>query len=276
LTGKEMMQAYVFQDLAIVVPENSPDTQIHKEISEQLITSAFGNDEAIRFTVPEAEETAGKIIRYVRLPKGELPQGWKAVPVRYLLNIASEAKMPIGSGAIGRLLRAFHIAQSREESRFCSRCGGRNKTCEKEPLALECSSCGRQEFPRISPAIMVIITNDKGEALLAHNAGFPSKIYALIAGFNEPGESVERTIMREVMEEVNIEVCDIRYICSQPWPFPNSLMLGFSARYLKGEIKPDGTEIADAQWFSRDKLPELPGHGSLSRYLIGMWLDGKL
>jgi len=124
--------------------------------------------------------------------------------------------------------------------------------------------------------VITIVINDKDEALLAHNKKFTSGVYSLIAGFNEAGESLEATVAREIKEEVNIDVKDIRYIRSQPWPFPNSLMLGFSARHKTGEIRPDGVEIEDAQWFPKDRLPGLPGFGSVSRYLIGLWLDGKL
>jgi NAD+ diphosphatase len=99
-------------------------------------------------------------------------------------------------------------------------------------------------------------------------------MYSLIAGFTEAGESLESTVAREVREEVNIEVKDIRYIVSQPWPFPHSLMLGFTARRASGELRPDGIEIEDAQWFSRDKLPLIPGHGSVSRFLIDRWAAG--
>jgi NAD+ diphosphatase len=124
----------------------------------------------------------------------------------------------------------------------------------------------------VCPAIIVIITDDKDRILLAHNKKFRSGLYSLISGFNEAGESLEDTVAREVREEVNIEVKDAVYVRSQPWPFPNSLMLGFSARYLSGEIRPDGIEIEDARWFDRDNLPELPGEGSLSRFLINLWL----
>jgi NAD+ diphosphatase len=124
--------------------------------------------------------------------------------------------------------------------------------------------------------VITIIINDKGEALLAHNKKFVNGVYSLIAGFNEAGESLEATVARETREEVGVEVKDIRYIRSQPWPFPNSLMLGFTARHAGGEIKPDGIEIEDARWFSRDSLPSLPGHGSVSRYLISLWLKGEL
>jgi NAD+ diphosphatase len=143
-------------------------------------------------------------------------------------------------------------------------------------LARQCSACGRLEFPRISPAVITIITNDKGEAVLAHNKNFSSNFYSLIAGFNEAGENLEETVAREIKEEINIGVKDIRYILSQPWPFPGSLMLGFSASYDGGELKPDGIEIDDAQWFSREALPSLPPSASVSRFLIDLWVTGKL
>jgi NAD+ diphosphatase len=124
--------------------------------------------------------------------------------------------------------------------------------------------------------VITIIINDKNEALLAHNRKFAGGIYSLIAGFNEAGESLEATVAREIREEVGLEVKEIRYIASQPWPFPNSLMLGFAARHASGEIRPDGEEIVDARWFKADRLPDLPGFGSVSRYLINRWIEGKL
>jgi NAD+ diphosphatase len=130
------------------------------------------------------------------------------------------------------------------------------------------------EYPRICPAVIVLITNDAGETLLAHNAHFAPGVYGLIAGFVEAGENLEAAAAREIREEAGIEVCDIRYLLSQSWPFPNSLMIGFSARYASGTVKPDGVEIEDAQWFSRDTLPAFPGPGSISKYLIEQWKNG--
>jgi NAD+ diphosphatase len=180
-----------------------------------------------------------------------------------------------GSGPVGRLLRAFHIAQWRRDSAFCGSCGERNADAAGE-LARRCPSCGRLEFPRISPAVIVIIINSRGEALLAHNKKFAPGLYSLIAGFNEAGESLESTVAREIREEVGLEVEAVRYAASQPWPFPNSLMLGFTARHASGEIRPDGVEIEDAQWFRPDKLPVLPAEGSVSRFLINRWVEGTL
>jgi NAD+ diphosphatase len=139
-----------------------------------------------------------------------------------------------------------------------------------------CPKCGRTEFPRICPAVIVIITDDENRILLAHNKRFKEGVYSHISGFNEAGETLEETVVREVREEVNIEVKDIVYIKSQTWPFPSSLMFGFKARYLSGTIKPDGEEIEDAKWFTKDNLPGLPGGGSLSLELINNWINGNL
>jgi NAD+ diphosphatase len=197
--------------------------------------------------------------------------------MRQAVNLMTqEGVMADGIGPVGRLLRAFHVAQWRKESAFCGSCGSPNEDAETEELARRCPVCGRLEFPRISPAVIAIIINDRGEALLAHNKKFANRVYSLIAGFNEAGESLEATVAREIREEVGLEVKDIRYIRSQPWPFPNSLMLGFAARHAGGEITPDGIEIEDARWFKRDDLPELPGYGSVARKLIGLWLEGTL
>ena len=140
----------------------------------------------------------------------------------------------------------------------------------------ECTKCGRIEFPRISPAVITIVTNDSGQALLARNKKTAAGFYALIAGFNEAGENLETTVAREIKEEVNINVKNIRYVLSQPWPFPNSLMLGFTAEYESGELRADGIEIEDARWFDRSALPSLPGSASISRYLIDLWLKDQL
>jgi NAD+ diphosphatase len=184
--------------------------------------------------------------------------------------------MADGVGPVGRILRSHHISLWRRDSRFCGSCGSPNRDADTGELARQCPACGRLEFPRISPAVITIVINDKDEALLAHNSKFAAAIYSLIAGFNEAGESLEATVAREIKEEVNLDVTDIRYVRSQPWPFPNSLMLGFTARYSGGELKPDGKEIEDARWYSRDALPQLPGSASVSRYLIELWRERKL
>jgi len=176
---------------------------------------------------------------------------------------------------LGEILRACHIAQWRRDSRFCGTCGALNTDAPSQVHRV-CPSCGRLEFPRICPAVITLITDDENRILLAHNKRFKAGVYSHISGFTEAGEMLEETVAREIREEVNIEVKNIEYIKSQPWPFPNSLMVGFRARFSSGTIKPDGEEIEDAKWFTKDALPELPGNGSLSRFLINDWLAGKL
>jgi NAD+ diphosphatase len=142
-------------------------------------------------------------------------------------------------------------------------------------LARLCPVCGRLEYPRISPAIIALVITGDGRALLARNRKFTNNMYSLIAGFAEAGENLEAAVAREVREEVGLAVKNTRYEASQPWPFPNSLMIGFTTRYAGGTIRPDGEEIVDARWFRADKLPELPGKGSVSRFLIDKWLEGR-
>jgi len=207
-------------------------------------------------------------------PDAPLPPHWQAIPVRQMLNLLADSP----TDGTGLLLRAFHIAQWRRESLFCGSCGSKNTDAVLDVAnsgpARQCPSCGRMEFPRITPAVMTIVTNDEGKALLAHNKNFTPGLYSLIAGFVEAGENLEAAAAREVREEAGIEIRDLQYAASQPWPFPHSLMICFTARYASGTLKADGIEIEDAQWFSRDHLPTLPGPGTTARRLIERWLEG--
>jgi NAD+ diphosphatase len=134
-----------------------------------------------------------------------------------------------------------------------------------------CPQCGQTGFPRLAPAVIVLIERGDGRALLARNARFPDGMYSCVAGFVEPGETLEQAVHREIREEVGIEVRDLQYFGSQPWPFPHSLMIGFFAQYASGDLTPDGDEIADARWFSPSDLPGLPGEISIARALIDAW-----
>jgi len=276
--------AYLYRGDSLVVPCNTPDSRIQEEMSLDLIEAAFGGTCVTdSFSVPGLD--GQEEINFVSLNDTELPPEWKAIPVRQAINIIAGGNIADGYGVIGRIFRSYHINLWRKDSLFCGHCGAANQDAGSPDtsgasglpvLARQCPSCGRLEFPRIAPAVITLITNERGEALLAHNIKFASGIYSLIAGFNEAGEDLESTAVREIKEEVNLDVDNICYIRSQPWPFPNSLMVGFSARLKGGKLKPDGIEIDDARWFSRDKLPNLPGNGSVSRYLINLWQEGKL
>jgi NAD+ diphosphatase len=162
--------------------------------------------------------------------------------------------------------RAVQIVEWDRDHRFCGRCGAGTERKAAE-LARVCSRCGLQQFPRISPAVIVRI--ERGDQLLlARSPHFAPGVYSTLAGFVEPGESLEETVAREVREEVGVEVRNIRYFGSQPWPFPHSLMIGFVADWESGEIRPQEGEIEDAGWFELDSLPGLPSSFSIARALL--------
>ncbi|MGQ9647288.1 MAG: NAD(+) diphosphatase [Thermodesulfobacteriota bacterium] len=168
--------------------------------------------------------------------------------------------------------RAVQIIDWDRTHQYCSRCGTplRTKSTER---AKECPSCGQLHFPRLAPAIIVLV--ERGcKLLLARSRHFLPGMYSVLAGFVEPGESLEEAVVREVKEEVGINIKDIKYFGSQPWPFPHSLMIGFTATYAGGEITLDDSEIEDAGWFTVDHLPQIPGKISIARKLID-WFVGK-
>lgn len=158
--------------------------------------------------------------------------------------------------------------------KFCPACGSR-LTDHPGERAHRCPQCGKLYYPPISPAVIVAIRK-ADKILLAHNVRFTDGTYGLIAGFVESGETLEQAVRREIREEVGLQVRNIRYIASQSWPYPHNLMLGFTAEYDSGEIKPDGQEIDKADWFSQDSLPTTPRPGSIAWRLINLWQNGEL
>ena len=163
--------------------------------------------------------------------------------------------------------RAFQIVDWDRSHQFCGRCGTPTQIKNHE-RARECPSCGQVHYPRIAPAIMALVRRGR-EFLLARSPHFAPGMYSALAGFVEPGETLEQTLVREVREEVGIEVANVRYFASQPWPFPHSLMIAFNADYAGGEITPAPGEIEAAEWFTADRLPPaLPSKISISRRLI--------
>ena len=168
--------------------------------------------------------------------------------------------------------RAFQIVDWDRSHQFCGRCGTATVLKEGERSRV-CPSCAQLHYPRIAPAIMVLVRRGP-EFLLARSPHFPPGMFYALAGFTEPGETLEQTIVREVREEVSIEIRNIRYFASQPWPFPHSLMIAFHADYAHGVVTPDANEIEAADWFSADRLPEkLPSTISISRRLIDATLN---
>jgi NAD+ diphosphatase len=166
--------------------------------------------------------------------------------------------------------RAFQIVDWHRSHAFCGHCGAPTERHDRES-ALHCARCRALYFPRLNPAVIVLVERDD-RMLLARSPHFPPGMYSAIAGFVEPGESLEETVAREVREEVGIEVTDLRYFGSQQWPFPSSLMLGFTARYAGGELRLTDREVIDARWFGVGDLPVLPPPISIARELIDGFL----
>lgn len=169
--------------------------------------------------------------------------------------------------------RALQVVEWDTTHRFCGRCGTPTEVVPGE-RAKRCPACGLLAYPRIAPAVIVRVTRGD-EILLGRGRGFAEPIYSILAGFVDPGESLEETVVREVHEEAGIELADVHYWGSQSWPFPHSLMVGFTAAWAGGEIEIDEEELVDAGWFTRDALPQLPMTFSIARTLIDDWIEGS-
>jgi NAD+ diphosphatase len=168
--------------------------------------------------------------------------------------------------------RAAQIVNWDRDHRFCGRCGQPTEAHAAD-RARVCPSCNLMAYPRLTPAIIVLVERDDGRALLAWGRQFPGRFYSALAGFVEPGESLEQCVVREVKEEVGIDVTDIRYFGSQPWPFPHSVMIGFTARYAGGELDTQDEEIVEAGWYHHEDLPPVPRGGmSIAGWLIEDWI----
>ena len=208
----------------------------------------------------------GTPCRVVAAPlKAEAPAGWTFESVRGLFSAFPD-------GFFGAAARALGIAGWDREHRFCGVCGSPT-ALKRGERALECTACGHLAYPRISPAVIMAVVRDR-QILLARARRFATGMYSVLAGFVEPGETLEDCVAREVREETGVEVKNLRYFASQPWPFPHSLMLAFTAEWAGGEIRPDPTEIADAGWFSADNFPKLPDPLSVARRLINWFAAG--
>ena len=160
---------------------------------------------------------------------------------------------------------------------YCGRCGGPTEAHQSE-MARACPGCGAMHFPRINPAVITLVHRGEDEILLAHDRRFRPGFFALLAGFVEPGETLEQAVAREVGEEVGLEVEDIRYAGSQAWPFPSQLMVGFFARHRSGEIRVQEEELTEAHWFPVDALPgadDRPPTFSIAGRLIARYVAAR-
>ena len=191
--------------------------------------------------------------------EAQAPQEWIWSGLRSLHGAMEEALFALAG-------RALQIVDWDRTHQFCGACATPTRARQEE-RSRECPRCGLVVYPRLAPAVMCLARRGP-ELLLARSARFAHGMYSALAGFVEPGETLEQCVQREVREEVGVRIRNLRYFGSQPWPFPHSLMIAFHAEFESGEIRIDGVEIEDAQWFDIGNLPRLPASISIARRLI--------
>lgn len=206
----------------------------------------------------------------------EVPETLAPQSLRVLAPLLTAEDAGLAAHAVG-------FAQWHRTHPHCSRCGARTDAAEAGHVR-RCPQCGATHFPRSDPAVIMLVTDAEDRALLGHQAAWPEGRFSTLAGFVEPGESLEDAVRREIAEESGVGVGEVTYAGSQPWPFPASLMLGYYAKADAFDIDVDGIEIAEARWYSRHDLAAacvdgsvvLPGRLSISRWLIEGWYGGEL
>lgn len=206
--------------------------------------------------------------RVAWLPRGTpAPAGHQTRRLRALFGAMDERLLALAG-------RAWQVAEWARTHRFCGACGSATTQLRGE-RCMRCTACGHSAYPRISPAMMVLVRRGSDILLARHHAS-PTRFFTALAGFLEAGESVEEAIHREVFEEVGLRVHALRYVASQSWPFPHSLMLAFTAEYAGGELRLDASEIAEARWFGPDEeLPPTPPGLSIAGHLIATQRPGR-
>ena len=255
----------VWRSQHIVSPHQTPELVfVGSDRFDELAEPIFlGQDEATSYFAVD--------VSHVEEPLGHL----ELADVHRLMSLRElAALLPREDAAL--LAYANGMMSWHRRHRFCGRCGGTTATSEGGHVR-RCGGCDEQHFPRTDPAVIMLVT-DGDRCLLGRQSSWPEKVYSTLAGFVEPGESVEEAVCREVWEESGIRVVDVRYHSSQPWPFPSSLMLGFTARAETRDIQPKMDELEDARWFRRDELVaskevKLPSAISIARRLIEDWLS---
>lgn len=245
----QLSLAYIFQHQKLLVDENLQLPKVEKLASDLHI---HHNDHVIARDLLEHES---------------VPDGYQLIPIRELIQLWSTTEFLQAS-------RAVQLLEWRRNHKFCSHCGHATEIHSKE-YAMVCPACGYHQYPRVQPCVITIITKGDDELLLAKSAHNKSNMYGLIAGFVEVGETLEEAVQREAFEEVGVKLKNIRYMSSQPWPFPSNLMIAFHAEYDSGDIQLQVEEIADARFFKFDQLPEIPFKGSIAHSMIMQVIESR-
>ena len=244
------MRACLFAGDRLVLAEGASDLPSVEEVKGWKA----GATEWFRVATGEGTAMAAQLSGRWKPPPGVTAMGLRAV-----LPLLPEPSLSLA-------LTAAHLARWRRTSRYCGVCGMATEPSPRHQAML-CASCGHLTFPKISPAVIVQVTRGS-EILLGRSRRHPHGSYSVLAGFVDPGESLEDAVRREIEEESGIQVRDIRYFGSQPWPFPDSLMVGFTAVYDSGELQNRDDELEDVGWFTAGELPPVPPSYSIARSLI--------
>ncbi|WP_205629179.1 NAD(+) diphosphatase [Jiangella muralis] len=239
------------------------------------------DDGGLRFVAPADAPDGDRFllgldgdVAYVAVHVAEKPDGGATL---------REVGAVLGDRDAGLAVHAVALANWHATHRFCPRCGAPTRA-EQGGHVRVCEADGSQHFPRTDPAVIVLVVDEKERCLLGRSAAWPGRRFSTLAGFVEPGETPEHAVVRELYEEVGVRITSCRYAGAQPWPFPSSLMLGYYATAAGEEPVPDGEEIAEARWFSRDELTAamrdgdvLPPSGiSIARKLVEGWYGAPL
>ncbi|HXK76688.1 MAG TPA: NAD(+) diphosphatase [Bacteroidaceae bacterium] len=248
---------------------------------ELLLLKEDTNDDFTTYSLPQGKQppikVTNSIIHPITLPLESTPiaqsiemdtaphiEGYIWVGMRDAYDVLANKLYT----AVGKAHQMHYWALTH---RYCGKCG--TPTIQASPNMMKCPACHEEYFPRISPAMIVRITRGKDEIFLVQSRGFRKAFKGLVAGFMEVGESLEETVLREVREETGLEIKNINYFGSQPWPYPSGLMLGFTAEYAGGEVHLQEEELISGQFYHRDNLPAIPKKLSLARLLIDDWLE---
>lgn len=262
---------------------SAPTTRVLLLHDAQLVVDAGPDGTAPVWLAPAQAPTGARVLlgeyggelRFAVLADA-LPGGMRTRPVR-------ESLVTLEAEEAALVLQAVGLAEWHRSHLHCPRCAGVLDLAQAGHVKV-CRACGRQQFPRTDPAVIMLVTDRDDRCLLGRSPRWPEGRFSTLAGFVEPGESLEQAVAREVEEEVGVVIDSVGYFGNQPWPFPASLMLGFFARAATTDIDVDGAEIVDARWFTRPEMRAqadagtlvLPGGISISRSLVETWYGGPL
>lgn len=214
-------------------------------------------------------EWADESCQLVRLDNPVISDDFIMMPLRKSFDV-----LPVSDYQLaGKCAELLYFDQN---SKYCGCCGAPMKW--QTEISKQCTNCGKELWPQLQTAVIVRITRGSGEdeeILMVHGRNFRGQYYGLVAGFVETGETLEEAVRREVREEVGVEIDEVRYFGSQPWPYPCGLMVGFTAHYVSGQIRLQKSEIAGGGWFKRTSMPDYPGPVSIAGQLIRDWLNNK-